>query len=254
VNGQGAQASFANPTLIDIVPQAIGALREQVAAHCAPGASCTWAQQGLVSSLSQTINGPTFAASMDLFEALRMDNASRSEIEQLVTYLLDAASANDAQAGVLASALDMLQVLQDDTNLTPFDQILARAISPAVTDDAGNVVQRSLADAALRAITRILELDIVGTGANACTSQRDPNRVISALLQFMVTPIASNELPPIDTLMSAIGDVNRANPSLTTKFDGEDYGNVANEMSQFCLDPTRGLEQFYAVINQITGG
>jgi hypothetical protein len=43
VNGQGAQARFANPTLIDIVPQAIGALREQIAAHCAPGTSCTWA-------------------------------------------------------------------------------------------------------------------------------------------------------------------------------------------------------------------
>ena len=195
VNGQGAQASFANPTLIDILPQAIGALREQVAAHCAPGASCTWAQQGLVSSLSQTISGPTFAAGMDLLEALRLDNASRAEIEQLVTYLLDAASANDAQAGVLAAALDMLQVLEDDTNLPPFDQILARAVSPPVTDDAGNVVQRSLADAALRALSRILELDIVGTGANACTSQRDPNRAISALLQFLVTPMASNELP-----------------------------------------------------------
>ena len=54
--------------------------------------------------------------------------------------------------------------------------------------------------------------------------------------------------------MNSIADVNRANPSLTTKLDGDDYGNIANEMSEFCLDSTRGLEQFYAVINQITGG
>jgi hypothetical protein len=47
--------------------------------------------------------------------------------------------------------------------------------------------------------------------------------------------------------------VNRADPSSTAKFDGADYGNVANEMSEFCLDPTRGLEQFYAVIKQIAG-
>jgi hypothetical protein len=254
VNGQGAQARFANPTLIDIVPQAIGALREQIAAHCAPGASCPWAQEELVSSLSQTLGGPTFAAGMDLLEALRLDNASRAEIEQLVTYLLDSASANEAQAGVLAAALDMLQLLQDDTNLQPFDQILARIVSPPVTDANGNIVQRSLADTGLRSIVKILELDTEGTGASTCSYQRDPNRVISYLLQNLVTPMASNQLPPLDTIMNTIGDVNRANPSLTTKLNGDDYGNINNEMSEFCLDPTRGLEQFYAVIKQVTGG
>ena len=66
--------------------------------------------------------------------------------------------------------------------------------------------------------------------------------------------MSADELTPLDTLMSAVADVNRGNPSLTTKLDGNDYGNIANEMSEFCLDPTRGLEQFYAVINQITGG
>jgi hypothetical protein len=207
-----------------------------------------------VSNLSQTLGGPTFAAGMDLLEALRLDNASRAEIEQLVTYLLDSASANEAQAGVLAAALDMLQLLQDDTNLQPFDQILARIVSPPVTDANGNIVQRSLADTGLRSIVKILELDTEGTGASTCSYQRDPNRVISYLLQNLVTPMASNQLPPLDTIMNTIGDVNRANPSLTTKLNGDDYGNINNEMSEFCLDPTRGLEQFYAVIKQVTGG
>jgi hypothetical protein len=254
VNGQGAQATWANRDLIDIIPQAIGALREQVAANCTPGAPCSWAQQDLASNLSDTLSGPSFAAMADLLDAFRQDNNARPEIEKLVTYLLNAASPNDTQAGAMASLVDMLQVLEDDTNLPPFEQILARAISPPITDASGNVVQRSLADSALRALTRIFELDTEGTGASACSLQRDPNRAIGVLLQNLVTPMGSDQLPPLDEVMSSIGDVNRANPALTTKFDGDDYGNVANEMSQFCLDSTRGLEQFYAVIKQVTGG
>ena len=74
----------------------------------------------------------------------------------------------------------------------------------------------------------------------------------------MTPPVAgqagTSNQTPLQTIMDVIGDVNRADPSLATKLDGDDYGNIANEMSEFCLDSTRGLEQFYAVIHQITGG
>src|SRR6202041_1614181 len=132
VNGQGAQAAFANNDMINIVPQAIGALREQVAANCSPGVPCGWAQQTLVSNISSTLSSPSFAAASDLLDALRQDNNARPEIEQLVTYLLDAASGNDAQT--FAAAVDTLQTLEDNTNLPPFEQILARVISPPVTN------------------------------------------------------------------------------------------------------------------------
>ncbi len=254
VKGQGPSASFANPTLIDVLPQAIGALREQVAANCPPGAPCAWAQQGLSSDLSATLGGPSFAAAIDLLDALRQDDAARPEIEQLVTYLLSAASGSDAQAGALAAALDLLQVLQDDINLPPFDQVLARTLAPPVTDGAGKVVQRSLADAGLRALTKIFELDVRGTGAATCSSQRDPNRAIGVLLRNLVTPMGADQQAPLEVIMSAMADVNRADPSSAAKLNGADYGNIANEMSEFCLDSTRGLEQFYAVIHQIIGG
>jgi hypothetical protein len=254
VNGQGASAAFANKTLIDVVPQAVGALREQVAANCTPGTPCSWAQQDLTNNLSTTLRGPSFAAGIDLADALRQNNAARQEIETLVSYLLDAASGNDAQAGSLAAAVDLLQVLEDDTNLPPFEKVLARVIAPPVTSDAGKVVQRSLADAGMRSLSRIFELDVKGTGASACESERDPNRAIGAVLGNLVTPMGSDAASPLYVLMNAIGDVNRADPGLTTKFAGVDYANVADEMSRFCLDSTRGLEQFYAVIHQVTGG
>ena len=254
VNGQGPTAQFANTTLINVVPQAIGVLREQVAANCTPGVPCAWAQQTLANNLSDTLRGPSFAAAVDLLDALRQDNDARPEIERLVTYLLDAASGNNAQAGVLASALDLLQILEDDTNLPPFEKVLARAMAPPVSDDAGNVVQRSLGDAGMRTLTRIFEVDTkTAAGGATCSFQRDPNRAIGYVLGNIITPMSPDTLAPLDVLMDAIADVNRADPSQTTKLAGADYGNIANEMSVFCLDSTRGLEQFYAVIKQVTG-
>jgi len=65
-----------------------------------------------------------------------------------------------------------------------------------------------------------------------------------------VTPIEAEKPAPIEIITDVIGDVNRASPEKTTKFDGADYGNIANEMSELCLDSSRGLEQFYAVIRE----
>ena len=46
--------------------------------------------------------------------------------------------------------------------------------------------------------------------------------------------------------------MNRAHPDQTTKLDGGDYANIANEISEFCLDPATGLEQVYEVVREAT--
>jgi hypothetical protein len=46
--------------------------------------------------------------------------------------------------------------------------------------------------------------------------------------------------------------VNRAHPDQTTKLEAADYGNICNEISQFCLDKASGLEQVYEVIREAT--
>lgn len=68
----------------------------------------------------------------------------------------------------------------------------------------------------------------------------------------MVTPMADNQLTPIEVIIDVVADVNRADPALTTKLDGGDYGNMANEISEFCLDPASGLEQVYEVVREAT--
>jgi hypothetical protein len=52
--------------------------------------------------------------------------------------------------------------------------------------------------------------------------------------------------------MDAIGDVNRADPSQTTSYQAPDYGNIADNVSSFLLDPQSGIEQFYAIVRDGT--
>jgi hypothetical protein len=263
VDGEGEQARFRNTTLVGIVPKVIGLLRAQVAAHCDPvgdgaassasgGAGCTWARETLTGNVTDTLEGPTFAALADVADAIRSDDASRGEIERLVAYLLDAASGNDAQAGMLTTLLDVLQVLEDEPNLTPFKRVLATAASAPVVADDGKVVKRGLADALMHAASRIFAREIVGTGDAACIRERDPNRALTVLLERLVTPMSPDRPAPLDVITSVIADVNRASPESSGKLLAHDYASIADEMSTFCLDGSRGLEQFYAVIHEAT--
>ena len=75
-----------------------------------------------------------------------------------------------------------------------------------------------------------------------------------------MTPVAATAanapsgLAPLITIMNAIGDVNRADPSQTNALGAIDYANIADNVSSFMLDPQRGLEQFYAIVKNGTVG
>ncbi len=250
VNGAGAQATFANQAVVKILPTILELVREQTFAHC-PGLTqpCTWAKHDLPSAFDDTIRGPAFAAVVDLVESLRADSTARTEIEQLVGYLIDALSANDARTGTLSSVADVMGILQDDTNLQPLEQVLAIAASSPVSDDQGNVVRRGLVDAGVRVLSRMFEKIPDPSG---CWATRDPNRVLGAIMTNLVTPMSAMQPTPVEILDDVIADVNRSDPSMETKLDGADYGNIANEVSDFLLDPGTGLEQVYAIVKQAT--
>jgi hypothetical protein len=91
-----------------------------------------------------------------------------------------------------------------------------------------------------------------GTPASACWTTRDPNRVLGRLMTNLVTSANATTAAPFVTVSDVVADVNRADPSQTTKLDGGDYGHIADETSQFVLDPTTGLEQVYAIVRQAT--
>ncbi len=251
VNGQGAQAQFQDSTLVTALPTLIDLIRAQTFAHChGQGNPCSWAQQDLVSSLDSTMSGPSYAALVDLVDALRQDPGSRTELEQLLGYLLDAGSANDARTDTVTALVDSLGVLGDQTNMAPLEQVLALAAASPVTDGLGNVVRRGLVDAGVRVLSRIFEE--MPDAQKGCWSTRDPDRVLGQLLTNMVTPTSDTQPTPFEVISDVVADVNRADPRQQTKLNGADYGNIANETSEFVLDPSTGLEQVYAIVKQAT--
>jgi hypothetical protein len=255
VNGTGAASTWANPAIPAILPTVLDAIQSQILAQCpdrSSRAACAYYMQTMPQNLSDTIGGPTFAGIMDLLDAIRSNDSARGQLEQLLQYLLSGTASPEAQAATMAATVDVLSILNDDANLTPFYHAAADVLGAQVVDPNGNVVRRGLADAAIEVLAHVFAKAKDAQGNEICANEVDPNQAIAAVLGNFVTPVSSTQSPPIEAMMDVTADVNRAHPDLTTKLDSADYANIANEISEFCLDPSKGLEQVYTVVREAT--
>jgi hypothetical protein len=114
-------------------------------------------------------------------------------------------------------------------------------------------MERSLTDAAVQALARIFATVGDGQGHEACGKEIDPNHAVQIVLQKLVTPMGDKKPAPIEVLVDVVTDVNRAHPEdAPQKLAPEDYANIASEIDDFCMNKSRGLEQVYEVIRQVT--
>lgn len=243
VNGSGKASKLKNAAMEKMLPAFIGTIREQVAANCPnPTKECKWGREVLPNKMRNVVTGPTFAAMMDVLDAIVSDEPARTELERLLGFLLQSEEA-DAQKTTLASLTDILQVFEDDANLT--------ALLRASSDAAG---KEGMMMSAVEMLARILGEVHDESGDRLCSKEIDPNRTFAVVLRRLVTVPEGGGPPPIEVLIDVAADVNRKDPSVdrTTKLEPHDYANIAHEVSEFCLHPSRGLEQVYEVIKQAT--
>jgi hypothetical protein len=260
IMGTTTASAFADPAIPNITPTLVSMLRSQMAAQCPstyvpPGSRCTWARDNLTNNISTTIGGPLFSTTMDLVEALRANDGARTGLEALLQYLVNAASQNDALAAMLATANDLIQVLGDDQNLVPVYQALAPSLAPSTKDGAGHILTANLIDAQLTLLSRISG-QFMSNGTEICADEADPNQILSQILTRLVTPMTDSTgratETPLEVLIDVIADVNRADPSQTSKLQPPDYGAIATEVQEFLMDPQFGLEQFYEIVRKGT--
>ncbi len=254
VDGAATDARFRNPAVTATLDAALGVLQAQIHAHCPDRnfTTCTWGREELGQNVEEVMSGPTFATVIDFIEALRQDPRAKRELERFLVYLIDDASDNDAQTTTLSSVSDLLQVLDDDSNLEPLYKWVSKAVAPSVVDGKGNVKRRSAADALIEVLSRIFARAYDASGDKTCNSYVDPNKAITVLLKAFVTPTGDNQPAPIETVISVIADVNRKDPRQDTKYTADDYKNLSKEVSEFFLDDASGLEQVYEVVRQAT--
>jgi hypothetical protein len=256
VNGTGASSTFANQAIVTILPTLVDALKAQILAHCpdrSSAAACAWASTQLAQNAATVVGGPTFATMFDLLDGIRSDTGGRTELESLLQYILSSTSGGDSRPSTVGAAVDVLQVLSDDSNLTPLYNALANAAGTQQVDaKTGALTSRALIDAAIESLSRIFAQAFNQNGQEICGEEIDPNAALATALKNFVTPTAADQPAPIEVLIDIVADVNRADPSSSAKLAPADYGNMANEISEFCLDPASGLEQVYSVIREAT--
>lgn len=251
VNGTGKNAKLANAAVAKALPNVIATLRSQIAANCPPGGgACTWARKDLPNKMGGVVTGPTFATLLDLLDALRSDERARVEIERLLVFLLQSAQ-EDAQKTTLTALLDMMQVFEDDANVTALLHAASEAAGPEVLDEEGRVAERGLVLSVIELLSRIMREQPSADG-RLCSREIDPNRTLGVLMRRLLTSPAPGKAPPLQVLIDVVADVNRRQPQEQTKLAPDDYASIAHEISDFCVDKTRGLEQVYTVIKQAT--
>jgi hypothetical protein len=148
--------------------------------------------------------------------------------------------------------VDLLQVFEDDASLTALLHAVSSAGAPEVLDESGRVASRGLLLASIEVMSRILGEARTMDGTRICAREIDPNRTLAVVLRRLVTPGPDGKAPPIEVLIDVAADVNRQRPQDTSKLAPADYASIAHEVSDFCANQSRGLEQVYTVIKQAT--
>lgn len=238
VDGAGPGAKFHNKATPKVLARTLRLLREQLNAHCPAresGGGCAWARTDLADSMASTISGPLFAAIMDVQEALRADEGARKATELLLVHLLSAGGNDDGLQATLASFVDLLQILQDDGDLSPIFRAVAPALSPA--DDPEG---QGAADA------------MVGVLQALTDDQFDPYHVMDHVLPAAVTPMDNgNDRAPIEIFIDAVTDIHRIDADAEAgdhPLGADDYKTIYSSVSEFMTNKTRGLEQFYTIV------
>jgi hypothetical protein len=258
VTGKTTSSKFTNPTMNKMTPVITDILRAQLYARCPisftpPYTPCKWIREDLPKKMSDSVNGPLFAAVMDLTDAIRKDEAGRVEMERLVQYLVDEASKNDAQQAMLASMNDIMQILKDEKNIVPFMHVMSEGMAPTKRDRDGTILEKGLVDAQSALLAKMAGKALDPDGVEVCSREIDPNQVITVVLGKLVTPLPDGPQKgktPLEVIVDTIAEVNRIDPSRPAeeKLSNGDYRNISENVSDFLLNKERGLEQFYEVI------
>lgn len=231
--GDVTKSKFKNDGVRAAGPILMDVLEDRVAEHKAKGDFAEWAKSGLANSFIESIESPIFSAAIDLQEKLYADESARKSLGELLVYLANQASANDALPSVMTATQDIMQLMGDEANMVPLYHALAVAASP------DGALQRSL--------DLIDRIGAVETGEKFA-SAHGGRRVIPKVLANTVTPIGTTQITPIEVYLDVISELHRDAPGRGDAFDPVDYGAVARQVQEFLVDKTRGLEQLYAIV------
>lgn len=251
VDGTGANAKFRNPGIPKALVRGLRIIREELNANCPDrekGQGCEWARYELANKVARIIEQPLFAALIDLMDKLRAD-PGRVEVERAIQYLLDFVQDEKALRAVLATSVDVVQVMRDGQTLPPILNVLS---SLTVPDDQTG--EPGAADVALQML-QVLVTEADESIDPAHDTEFDRYHVVEHLLANLVKPIDPSKPSEtaLEVLMQVAMDVGRIDSADEGPYRPEDFGTIAAAVRDLLVSPTRGMEQFYTVVRSRNG-
>ncbi len=252
VDGTGANARFRNPAVPQAVVRLLKTLREQVNANCPDRETtgkCDWARVELAKKMADTMRGPLFAAIVDLADKLQAD-PSRVELEKLAQYLLTVVTSDESLRAVLASAVDVIQVLRDGQTLPPILNVMSSLSVPDNTMAPDGVTPTSGAADIVLQVLNVLSRDPQNGESPDAPLVFDRYHVLDQILPNLVKPIddSGSSKTALEVILDVAADVNRYDSSQDGPLTPDDYKQVATAAHDFLVSPTRGMEQLYTVV------
>ena len=222
-----------------ILLTALPFMRERLDAHRAAGDLVEWTT-GLDERMADTMREPLMAALIRFLDAVNEDPESRAAMANLLGYLVNEASENDAFASTLYGGADALMVFEDDRNIVP----LLNALSQAMAPNARDVVRGSASSLDLESSAVLDMLDLVRD-----IQEVDTDRTLRVVLQNASRiPDAGEEVTPLEVILDVIAEVNRASPNEGGSLHADDYRAVIGQTTDFILDEDHGLERLNLVV------
>lgn len=245
VEGDGKETRFRNPATPRALTMLVDAFGSELVARCPQPGQCPWLQRDLADSVGSFIEGPLFAALVDVVDAVRTDGTARAELDRFIAYFLAQSEDLDVLRATTSATADFLELLEDRENLKPLMGLLAHAFAP------GNKGRRAVVPEALAALGRLNVRDVDASGKPSCISKLDPNQAMQVVLERLVTPSVGGRTP-LEVIGAAIMDVNRADPNTTGPLLQTDVQNAATEVEDFVNDPSSGLARVVNVLAKVT--
>lgn len=231
--------AFENRRGAALLRQLVPFLRERVAAHRDAGDLTEWAN-GFEDRAADSIGGPLGASLIRFADAIQVDEEAKSELSQLIAYLVNEASENEAFQTTLIALADMLMLLDDDLNIVPIVNALSEGIAPNASEVVASggelVLEESAVDEGLNLVRQINGVD--------------DRRTLSAIMQNLVALPEGAEETPLEVIVDVVAEVNRANPGAGTRMDVTDYEELLGRSVDFLTSDTRGMERLYDVMRE----
>jgi hypothetical protein len=236
-NAGGSSAQFHNRRIPTVTGLLVDWMRDRMQAHRNVGDLDSWAR-GLSGRFAETVHGPAFGTGVDFFLDAYNDMRSRNAVGGLLVYLLDDSNPtpDNTFASTLTALTDTLQLLRDDTDLDPLLHVLAPAFQRRVVTGTGNMVREEVVPTLLRMLDRSRDYDTAHT----------LDSILQNLVSRPATPLLADE--PLVAIGDAIAETHRTVPGHGGPLDATDVRNVFDQTSQFFGDPSRGMEQFYYIV------